>query len=535
MIQLITPLFLVLVTCRASDTVVTLPDGTVLQGSQEGHIATFKGIRYAQPPVGDLRWAPPVPWVNENTSQIYDATRFGHACIQYLWGDDGIFDDGSEDCLFLNVYVNLNYTYAEGSVPVGVFVHGGSYISGGSHLPLYDGVDMIEYMQGKAILVTTNYRLNVFGFLGSENLRFIDTESGSTGNYGLQDQRLAFEWVQRNIGSFGGDRNRVTIFGESAGAGSMSNHLTAPKSFGLYQSVILESGSFSDWVSVNLECAEDTYNNILSETNCADVNCLRSLDAITLKRASMKTYGKFCGYAPVVDGVELTTHPWIALANGDINDVPILHGTNSDEGSIFTFFPHDATESQLYAHWANQGYTADQIAQLNELYVVNKSYPDTPKGTVYWWAAQRSLGDNFMSCPAKYTSQQLSNASISDRISPTYLYHFEHTPRHAPVTRHVAEIEFAFHQSELLAHEKDLLMADVMSSYWGNFFTSRNPSSNEVGVTEVPSWSPYEGNSDELLVIKEANDAHMVSGVKRKECDFMIPILDAGIRAKFAA
>lgn len=188
--------------------------------------------------------------------------------MQLFWGDDGLFDDGSEDCLTLNVYVNLNATAASSEpLPVAIFVHGGAYINGASHLPLYDGVDMLEFWKGKAILVTVNYRLNIFGFVGSDALRSRDSDSGSTGNYGIQDQRLAFDWVHKNIGklfniwwhcsfflnnfgffvaSFGGDPEKVTIFGESAGAGSMSAHLVMPRSRGLYHRVVLESGAFAE-------------------------------------------------------------------------------------------------------------------------------------------------------------------------------------------------------------------------------------------------------------------------------------------------
>jgi carboxylesterase type B len=121
--------------------------------------------------------------------------------MQFLWGDDGAFDDGSEDCLVLNVFVNLQAAAVSSQpLPVAVFIHGGAYISGMSHLPLYDGVEMVDFWDGKGILVTSNYRLNAFGFLGSDALRGRDTERGSTGNYGIQDQRLAFEWVRENIG-----------------------------------------------------------------------------------------------------------------------------------------------------------------------------------------------------------------------------------------------------------------------------------------------------------------------------------------------
>lgn len=182
---------------------ITLADGTQLGGGSAGAVSFFKGIPFAEPPVNDLRFAPPKPWSNNNISIPIDATKHGHACIQFFWGDDGLFDDGSEDCLTLNVFVNTEVAQASSTpLPVAIFVHGGSYITGASFLPLYDGVDMVDYWAGKAILVTTNYRLNVFGFSGSEELRQQDLENGSTGNYGLQDQRMAFEWVQKNIGGF---------------------------------------------------------------------------------------------------------------------------------------------------------------------------------------------------------------------------------------------------------------------------------------------------------------------------------------------
>lgn len=176
--------------CTVANPLVVLPDGTQLQGSKEGSVSSFRGIRFAQPPINTLRWAPPRPWVNPNISEVVDTTAFGHTCKQVLWGDDGLFsaDHGSEDCLFLNVYVNLDIQNASGDekdlLPVGVFVHGGSYVTGASSLPLYDGVDAVEFWKGRAIIVTTNYRLNVFGFLGSEELRSQDPDSRSTGNQG---------------------------------------------------------------------------------------------------------------------------------------------------------------------------------------------------------------------------------------------------------------------------------------------------------------------------------------------------------------
>lgn len=164
----------------AEDITVTLPDGTQLLGTLTGNIASFKGVPFAQPPVGNLRWAPPAPWVNRDPAVVVDATQFGSPCKQVRGGTEL----GLENCLFLNVYVDLNKTGGTGDqrTPVGLYIHGGSYVNGaGSD---YDGTDFVNFWNGSLIVVTTNYRLNVFGFCGSEQLRAQDPLDGSAGNYG---------------------------------------------------------------------------------------------------------------------------------------------------------------------------------------------------------------------------------------------------------------------------------------------------------------------------------------------------------------
>lgn len=172
---------LVCVSC-ASAVVVTLSDGTRLRGTENGGVASFKGIAFAAPPVGPLRWTPPQPWVNPAPAEIVDATQFGSPCKQTRDGEVL----GDEDCLFLNVYVNLEKAGADSGrhiTPVGLYIHGGSYINGaGSD---YDGSDFVNFWNGSVIVVSTNYRLNVFGFSGSDELRVQDSIAGSTANYGL--------------------------------------------------------------------------------------------------------------------------------------------------------------------------------------------------------------------------------------------------------------------------------------------------------------------------------------------------------------
>ena len=506
--------------------IITLSDGTIVQGVIEDNVAAFKGIPFAQAPIGNLRWAPPLPWQNNNISQVLDATRFGSVCTQYMWGHDDIgeLQGGNEDCLFLNIYVKLDNNNEPSStpLPVAIWNHGGAYIEGASSLFLYDGIDAVNYWDGKAILVTTNYRLGIFGFLGSEELRSQDPAFGSSGNYGMQDQRMAFEWVQKNIGSFGGDKNKVTIFGESAGAHSMSNHLTMKKSWGLFHSVVLESGSFSEDATQSMAQAQLVYDDVRSRAGCPDLNCLLQLSTHDVLRLAKKN---MFGYAPVVDNVELFTAPWVAVANGDVADVPIMHGSNSDEGAIFTTLPHDCTQETLEKYWSVEGYTADEIAVMESIYF-NQSYPEFNGATMYWWAAQRSWGDEVMSCPAKYASQQLAKLQESGkRSSNTYLYYNTHTPRNASVVRHVSEIPYVFHLNQYTRHPDDRLMANAVSSYWFNFFSAHDPNSPRTldKLNPLPNFSRYESAKDNSVVLHEYNDITELSGLKNDICGFFIP------------
>jgi carboxylesterase type B len=175
--------------------VVRLSDGTRLQGIkvENSTVNAFKGVRFAQAPVGSLRWAPPKKYVNPDPSVMVEAGHYRASCVQGV----PLSKIGDEDCLFLNVWTPADAS-VKSKLPVGVFVHGGSYNTGGG--AMYSGAEMVEFYKGKVIMVTINYRLNVFGFLGSEMLRALDVENGSTGNTGIQDQRMALQWIQENIG-----------------------------------------------------------------------------------------------------------------------------------------------------------------------------------------------------------------------------------------------------------------------------------------------------------------------------------------------
>lgn len=267
------------------------------------------------------------------------------------------FEDVSEDCLYLNVFTPTSNNDA--GLPVMLFFYGGSWDTGSASSPLYWGEHLMAEGPEGAVVVTANYRLNVFGFLGGEVLR---DEEGSTGNWGLRDQRRAMQWVQENIAGFGGDPSRVTIFGESAGAGSVAAHLSSPRSYAaspaLFHSAIMESGSpGTPWSAMNMSFAEAHLLTVATSLGClqddgaaADVACMRGKSTDEIMEARKGVHAPFIKWAPVVDGVELTATPEALTAQGALADVPVLLGTNGDEGSMFVDIDYDASEADYEAY-----------------------------------------------------------------------------------------------------------------------------------------------------------------------------------------
>lgn len=267
-----------------------------VRGVANQRYRSFRGIPFAAPPVGALRWAPPapvVPWAG-----VLDATEYKHNCMQPPGFDPPLPPPTlSEDCLYLNVWTPP-HANSSSSLPVLFWVHGGSYHQGGANESRLNGSwDAALY---DTILVTTNYRLNIFGFLASSMLRSRDP-AGGTGNYGILDQRAALRWVQANIRAFGGDPSRVLLDGQSAGGASVYNHLVRPLSWGLFSRAIAQSGGYT-LVLPQAETPEfeDTYRTVLNVTGCRGVDCL-----LEIKAEQLLPVASFLDFQPVVDGVDL--------------------------------------------------------------------------------------------------------------------------------------------------------------------------------------------------------------------------------------
>ena len=307
--------------------VVQTKEGPV-QGFTSNGVTEFLGIPYAEPPVGDLRWRPPkdhAPWTN-----VLKATEFGPICA--LVTTLGVFSgppNNNEDCLYLNVFTPTLDPSAK--LPVVVWIHGGGNVDG--ETPGYDGSKLA--VQGRTVVVTMEYRLNLMGFLAHPAL---DNEGHLSGNYGILDQQSVLKWVARNIATFGGDKDNVTVGGQSAGAVDTGHHMLSPLSAGLFHRAICQSFCLAFPLPTKAE-AEAKGVAFAEAAGCGagtgpDVaKCLRNVPAARIEElaGTVSTQGKFISGRGLVDGQILPDQPLTLFANGKFNKVPLMNGNVADE------------------------------------------------------------------------------------------------------------------------------------------------------------------------------------------------------------
>ncbi|HKU40338.1 MAG TPA: carboxylesterase family protein [Polyangiales bacterium] len=327
-----------------SGVLLSLPDGPV-RGRSAAGTRSFIGIPYAAAPVGARRWQAPQPV--EPWSETFDATGPGVACMQSAESGSR-FVPQSEDCLRLNVFAPLDPP--EKPVPVMVWLHGGSNELGsandfidpprllGASTPVrrFDGAAFRDFAEREVVVVTLNYRLGALGFLAHPAL---STEAGTSGNYGLLDQQAALRWVQRNIAAFGGDPDRVTLFGQEAGAIDICYHLVAAGSQGLFHAAVLQSGSCGAQRLPRLAAAENQAEITAASLGCAGLQgeaslaCLRALPAETFQHAT-PTHDVARGALAVIDGQFLREQPAHALSAGRFEQVPLIIGNDVAEDDL---------------------------------------------------------------------------------------------------------------------------------------------------------------------------------------------------------
>jgi len=471
-----------IVTAGPSDEVKV--DSGRLKGVTQNGVLSYKGVPFAAPPVGDLRWRPPQhvkPWTD-----VRAAVEYGPDCMQQPFPGDAapLGVPPAEDCLYLNVWEPAGSTGRR--LPVMVWIYGGGFVNGGSSPAVYDGS---QFAKRGIVFVSFNYRVGRFGFFAFPSLTK-EYPDEPKGNYGYMDQIAALHWVHRNIAAFGGDAGNVTIFGESAGGGSVHTLMTSPSSKGLFQKAIIESGGGRTLLmgqryldrsapggppsaeSVGVAFAK---SKGIEGRDAEALGALRKLSAVDITSGlNMGTMGGAAYAGPMVDGKIVIESPAEAYAAGRGAKIPLIIGANSADIG----FARARTLDELFASFGTDKDKA--VAAYN------------PDGTAQVFQVAQMFGaDQMMVEPARFTAKTIAAAG-----QPAFEYRFSYVAeslrsrqKGAP---HATEIPFVF-DTVATRYGKDLTDADrataqAANAYWANFAKTGNP--NGAGLPDWPRYSP---------------------------------------------
>lgn len=499
-----------------------------------GTVTAFLGIPYAQPPLGRLRFKKPQPL--NKWSGVWNATKYANSCYQNpdhtfpgfqgseMWNPN---TDLSEDCLYLNVWTPAPKPK---NATVMVWIYGGGFQTGTSSLPLYDGKFLARVE--RVIVVSMNYRLGALGFLA------LPGNSEAPGNMGLFDQQLALQWVQRNIAAFGGNPKSVTIFGESAGAASVSLHMLCPQSEPLFTRAILQSGSFNaPWAVVSPEKARNKTLTLAKFTGCSRENetemiiCLQnknpqeilSNEAFILPSDSLLSVN----FGPTVDGDFLIDVPYTLLQLGQVKKTEILVGVNKDEGTAFLVYGAPGfskdNSSIITRKEFQEGLNVffPGVSDLGKesilFYYVDWLDDQTPQ--VYREALDDVVGDYNIICPALDLTKKLS-----DFGNNAFFYYFEHQSSKLPWptwmgVMHGYEIEFVFglplERRANYTKAEEILSRSIMKR-WANFAKYGYPNGTQSNSTR---WPVFRSTEQKYLTLStESSRIH--TKLRAQHCRF---------------
>ena len=479
--------------------------GGDVQGVVVNGVATFKGIPFAAPPTGALRWKKPqpvAPWAG-----VRAATAFAPSCMQ----DAAMLQvqqappAASEDCLYLNVWTRAGS--ARERLPVMVWIYGGGFAIGTTAAPVYDGARLTE--KG-VVLVSVPYRVGAFGFLAHPEL---SRESGKgSGNYGMQDMIAGLQWVKDNIAAFGGDPGNVTIFGESAGGIAVSMLAASPHAKGLFQKVISESGgSFAPSrraaeggeLVPTLATAEEAGQQLLAKLGAANIAAARALPADKILAA--QGAGLASGFWPTDDGDVLPGDQYVLYSKGAFNDTPVLIGTNSDEGALFI---QGGVTSAAFEQQIRAGYGEHADALL-------AVYPHATDAQ-----ALESAQDVFRDSAFAWPTWAWARLQSAKGKGKAYVYYFDHrTPQKPNGAWHADEIPFVFRNlgrgfaapgapADAAPRAEDTAMSELMSTYFTNFAKTGDP--NGAGL---PKWPAFSEQSQQVMFLDAKSSARPLPNV----------------------
>ena len=489
--------------------VVSVDGGSIrgVAGGERADVWMYREVPYAAPPLGMGRWRPPAPvtpWEG-----VRDATTFSPACVQNRRPSESFYGPGadamSEDCLYLNVWTTAT---PEERQPVMVWVHGGGLRNGTGAQVTYDGSALAR--RG-VVVVTLNYRLGPFGYL-AHPLLTAESANNASGNYGVLDQIAALQWVQRNIEGFGGNPDRVTIFGESAGSWSVHSLVATPLAAGLFHGAIGQSGgvfgSFGGTPSLaSGEAGGERFASSLLGDQEATLEAMRAATSDEVLTAMTTDRGPI-PMRPVVDGWVLPNTVYAIFAAGEQNDVPVIVGSNADEGTALTggAGPRTVEEFRQFARQFGAS-TEDFLA----------AYPATSEAEV-----RTAFLDSYTD---RSFGWEMRTWARMQRASDAYLYFFSRVAPAADADQygafHAAEIIYVFDNLGRSPHryanrdydDTDQRVADVMASYWVNFATTGNP--NGEGLS---AWPRYRDAADEALVF--GDEVTVRHGIRKPGLDF---------------
>jgi para-nitrobenzyl esterase len=455
-------------------------EGGLVRGTVTDSMMVFKGIPFAAPPIGELRWKAPqpvIPWKG-----IREAKAFGNSPVSSM----GFPKESSEDCLYLNVWSPAKS--ASDRLPVMVWIYGGGFSMGTSSF--YNGEAIART---GVIVVTINYRVGKIGLFAHPELS-AENKNHVSGNYGILDQIAALKWVQNNISGFGGDPSKVTIFGESAGGISVSMLAASPLAKGLFRGAISESGSsFGPIRSVSypgenmktLAMAEKEGSVFAESLGAKSIAELRAMDASAFAKQDMVTGGAW----PIVDGYVIPDDQYKMYEAGNYNDVALLIGYNSDEGDSFEF------NSDPAAHIAHvRARYEDYADKLLAAYPVGEN--DVPK-------TARDLGRDAAFGWGTWTWGRLQNQTGHQ---PVYMYYFdqppvypETSPKFGHRSPHGQDVDYVF-QSLRNPSESDKALAGYMLRYWTNFVKYLNPN-GDGNDSNLPVWPLFKNDNSKVMVL----------------------------------